>query len=101
MTILPMRIDISLNVSRQEFNLLVEQNQHDFSVDTAEAINVNTVDLPEYEGPYEVTPKVDDQTLETKDKWMSDNVHVKEIPYYETSNIQNGLTVFIANSIDD
>ena len=99
MTILPMRIDISLNESRQEYELQAEQNRHDFSVNSAESILVNN--YRDYEGPYEVTPKVTDQTLGTKNKHMLDDVHVKEIPYYETSNVYNGLTVFIGGSLDD
>ena len=57
-------------------------------------INVNS-DLVIYDGSYEVTPSVDSQTLFTKDKTMSDNVTVKSIPYYETSNEQNGKTIYI------
>ena len=38
------------------------------------------VDVPEYEGPYEVTPKVDAQTLETAGKVMKENIKVDKIP---------------------
>lgn len=50
---------------------------------------------PPYEGPYEVIPKTVDQTLQTKQKSMVDDVTVKEIPYVEVSNIF-GTTVSIA-----
>ena len=102
MTILPMRIDISLGESRQEYNLEVEQSTTELSLDTAESITVSISDaIPEYEGSYIVIPDTQSQTLETKDKKMTDDVLVREIPYYETSNPQNGLTVYIANSLDD
>lgn len=39
-----------------------------------------------YKGAYEVTPKRVDQTLPTKEKTMSQDVLVHEIPYYETAN---------------
>lgn len=39
-----------------------------------------------YEGPYEVVPKRQDQTLPTKDKTMNADVLVHEIPYYQTAN---------------
>lgn len=39
-----------------------------------------------YAGPYEVVPKRADQTLPTKDKTMSADVLVHEIPYYQTAN---------------
>ena len=99
MTILPMRIDISLNESRQEYDLQLEQSQYDFSIDPAESILVNN--YSDYDGPYIVTPKIIDQTLNTRDKHMLDDVLIKEIPYYETTNVQHGLTVFIGSSLDD
>ena len=48
-----------------------------------------------FTGSYEVTPKVEAQTLETKDKLMSEDVHIKSIPYYEVSNPQGGTTIII------
>lgn len=48
-----------------------------------------------YEGTYVVTPMVDtEQTLLTADKIMADDVTVRAIPYYETSN-QYGKTIYI------
>lgn len=101
MTILPMRIDISLGESRQEYDLEVEQSTTELSLDTAESVAVNIFEVPEYEGSYVVIPDTQSQTLETKDKRMADDVLVREIPYYETTNQQNGITVYIANSLDD
>lgn len=48
-----------------------------------------------YAGPYVITPKAEEeQTLPTKSKKMASDVLVKEIPYYETSNVA-GTTVYI------
>lgn len=47
-----------------------------------------------YEGEYDITPKAEKQTLETKDKAMKQNVTVAEIPYHEVSN-DTGTTVII------
>lgn len=61
----------------------------------------STPGLDLYGGPYEVTPKAwDAQVLETEGKLMSDDVTVFRVPYYETSNLYNGLTVFIAEDIN-
>ena len=49
-----------------------------------------------YDGDYEVLPAVDAKKLETKHKFMQDNVTVLAIPYYEVSNDQNGFTAIIA-----
>lgn len=49
-----------------------------------------------YEGPYEVIPKPWlDQVLPTKDKTMTDDVTVFEVPYAEVAN-PHGTTVTIA-----
>ena len=49
-----------------------------------------------YDGDYIVKPlPFDSQTLETKYKTLTENVVVLEIPYFETTNLSNGLTVYI------
>ena len=47
-----------------------------------------------YSGDYTITPKVQSQTMYTRNKKMEDNVTVLAIPYYETSNLK-GKTVYI------
>lgn len=51
--------------------------------------------LPDYTGDYEVTPKLTDQTLPTKDKSMTDDVVVKEVPVARVSNPSGGKTCTI------
>ena len=53
-----------------------------------------------YDGSYEITPSVQDQVLYTKSKLMKDDLKVREIPYYETSNLK-GITVYIGDSLED
>lgn len=49
-----------------------------------------------YLGPYRVIPKAfQEQILKTKEKSMTDNVTVEEVPYTEVSNVE-GTTVIIA-----
>ena len=52
--------------------------------------------LPSYEGEYVVTPKIEEQTLETKNKSLVEDVTVLAIPYSEVTNPQGGETVNIA-----
>lgn len=53
-----------------------------------------------YQGPYEVTPRAfNSVVLPTNDKTMTDDVTVFEIPYWETSNLFDGKTVYIANEV--
>lgn len=52
-------------------------------------------DYPQaYNGEYEVTPRSYEQYLGTNDKYMLDDVTVKQIPYFETSN-DYGETIYI------
>ena len=53
-----------------------------------------------YAGSYEVTPKVDAQTLPTAKKIMLENVQIHEIPIFEVSNQADGETVYIGTEVD-
>lgn len=54
-------------------------------------------DITMYEGDYEVTPKVDEQTLPTADKLLLEDVKIKKIPYFEVSNNSGGITASIGD----
>lgn len=55
----------------------------------------------EYQGRYETVSKAFcDSYLETKNKRLRKNIRVKEIPYYETSNPSDGVTVYIGGDIE-
>ena len=51
--------------------------------------------LPDYDGDYEVVPKLIDQVLPTKDKSMTNDVVVKEVPVARVSNPSGGKTCII------
>ena len=56
---------------------------------------------PVYDGDYEVIPLAfQDIILPTKDKKMMGDVVVKKVPYYETSNLSGGVTVYIAGKVE-
>lgn len=55
---------------------------------------------PPYSGDYEVTPNAfNAQVLPTANKLLMQDVIVQKIPYYETSNVQEGITVYIAEEV--
>lgn len=61
-------------------------------------MSVRPTALP-YTGDYEVTPKTQAQVLQTAGKTMVKNLVVNAVPYHETSNQSNGLTVHIAEEV--
>ena len=64
--------------------------------DMDEYIRMVTESLPEYDGAYEVTPKLAAQVLATRGKAMVEDVTVDEIPSYRVTNPSGGYTVVIA-----
>ena len=53
-----------------------------------------------YDGAYEVTPRAHNEViLATKNKMMAEDVTVRKVPYYETSNLFDGKTAYIAEEI--
>ena len=48
-----------------------------------------------YSGPYEVIPRKVEQTLETSDKLLTDDVTINAINYSQVDNPSGGLTVNI------
>ena len=87
--------DIDLAVIDQVFDFDVGTDETiDFDLATAIEIGGGA---PTYAGPYTVTPRpFDPVELETRDKLMADNVVVLKVPYYETSNLFDGKTAYIA-----
>lgn len=51
--------------------------------------------LPDYTGEYRIIPKVTEQTLDTRDKSLRDDMVVSEIPLTKVSNPKGGKTAII------
>ena len=57
----------------------------------------SAVGVDVYDGDYLVIPKAyDEQVLETANKLLLEDVTVTKVPYYETSNLFDGKTAYIA-----
>lgn len=52
-----------------------------------------------YDGKYSVTPRVTEQTLPTKHKVMTDNMTIREIPFFNVSNTSGGSTAYIGSEV--
>ena len=77
-------------------------NEMDIDIEIEESPIINlTIEegsggtLPYYNGPYSAIPRKVEQTLETKNKSMRDDVTIDPINYSETINPQGGNTVVI------
>ena len=84
-----------------DIDLLPENNVFDISLsadcsfDLEVGYGVGVDKYPQYRGEYTATPKVIDQTFETKKTSMEHDFVVSKITYLETPNIGNGLTATI------
>lgn len=85
----PDRLDVRFDSSEQNIPIRFK----DFQQSTV----APEVEL--YVGAYEITPKVDEQLIPTAQKFMTRNVTVKKIPYFDVGNTAGGSTVYIANEV--
>ena len=82
------------------FGMVFEETREDFCADFSGDLRVTVIDnIAPYIGEYEVTPKVMEQTLETENKRMTEDLTVKKIPYFEVSNLTGGNTVYIGSEV--
>lgn len=58
-------------------------------------LEAGEAELDYYEGSYEVIPKTTSQTLETAQRFLTEDVTVCEIPYAEVANNSGGNTVYV------
>lgn len=81
------RVDIAFRDDKKTFNTVFNSYQE------------TQKDVIAYLGEYEVEPSVKNQSiLETKGKLMIDDVTVKKLPLFKTSNESGGVTVYIGRS---
>lgn len=93
-----LRIEVR-NAPRQRIDLVNTGVNQNVGV-TSDVITVPVYkDIPEYQGVYDVTPKVVEQRMETKDKVMRYDVTIKSIPFFNVSNTSGGSTVYIGNEV--
>lgn len=91
---------ITLTVAVTEQADLRLDNEQTVTLETEAVTYVPAGEI--YDGEYIVTPKAHNaQVLATEGKVMNDNVTVLKVPYYETSNVYDGKTIFIAEDLNN
>ena len=66
------------------------------STSTGNPVVREYIEYPAYEGPTEVTPSQETQTLETKNKRMTDNVTINPIPSNYGLITWDGTTITVS-----
>lgn len=93
-----------LEVASSEESYLIDINSEettsniDFDMDIRFVMRAGDAD--EYSGPYHVIPEFYDQSLPTKDTYLSDDVTVESIFVNRVSNLAGGKTVFIGGTFN-
>lgn len=88
-----MKLKVNFNEVDSYISTKFIQTKCTFNTNFGEIFQIRTDD--KYEGNYNVIPRVYQQTLETKDKLMLDDVTVEIIPLSRVINLSNGYTVTI------
>ena len=99
---LPIKVNLRVQENKVQFPLTISNNNEyiEFASDTK--IDVHITGGSKYEGEYLITPLAyDDQILETKNKTCEEDIVVKKIPKWETSNPSGGYTLYIAEEIQN
>lgn len=86
-------------VIKNQYGVLKGKIQSEISISATVRYPID-VRIPTYDGNYQVVPKSTEQLLSTKDKQMTDDVTIKAIPYFETSNEEDGVTIFIGSEVE-
>lgn len=55
-----------------------------------------------YDGEYKIVPRIfEKQVLPTSNRVLKEDVVVKEVPFYETSNDSGGITAYIGKDVEN
>lgn len=98
-----MQINVQFKQSNMKLAAELQLNTGSIQLDAAFA-DYQEVTLQKeadpYTGAYEITPAVESQTLPTAQKLMTQDMQIKAIPYFETSNNSDGKTVYIGSEVE-
>lgn len=86
--------------TEQRFSLSLKESNQAFKTNCGEVHKVvEYIGGELYEGDYTVTPKVEAQTIPTKDKVLTEDMKVRAIPFFNVSNTSGGNTVYIGSEV--
>ena len=95
-----MNISVKFTEISKTLPVKVEDNLENLATSVGEVQTVTKYIGGEvYEGNYEVTPKLEAQSLPTKNKVLTDDVTVKSIPIFRVTSPSGGTTLYIAKEM--
>lgn len=106
------RFNVRFNQTDQRIEVQFIQKKHNFpiefkSIDRRFELGFGVVSLVTarpgvnyYEGSYKAVPQVTAQTLETKQKFLINDITICEIPYFDVTNTAGGSTVYIGKECE-
>ena len=96
-----MKFEVKFLQNDRSFFTDLHTDSQKIDTEFSEFQEVSVIDeIEAYDGPYVITPAIDSQVLPTAQKRMTDNMTVKAIPYFQTSNPQMGETVYIGSEVE-
>lgn len=96
-----MRFEVKFLQNGRSFFTDLHTDSQKIDTEFSEFQEISVIDeIEAYDGPYVVTPAIDSQVLSTAQKRMTENMTVKAIPYFQTSNPQMGETVYIGSEVE-
>lgn len=95
-----MRFDVTFRELDKKLNVDFRTRNEQIKVDFKHLQVVSdNVGVDYYKGDYTVTPKVEKQEIATRKKFLTENVKIKEIPFFEVGNSEGGDTVYIGSEV--
>lgn len=94
-TIKPLKITVEFQDNEKKIPISFSEDEFvDVSFENAYEISPSKP-IESYTGPYQITPHSYEQTLETTQKKMNQNLTIRKIPYAPVANASGGITVTI------
>lgn len=90
-----MILDVVFQLDQALVSVDFSEGTHQINIDFGEIHKVGNDDIPIYDGSYEVTPTLNDQSLATAGHLMAEDLMIEPIPIYVVSNNSGGTTVTI------
>jgi hypothetical protein len=88
-------LELSVELDQKVISLEIsDDNTHQMEIESPIVIQ-QVDDSEKYEGEYTITPKFTEQILETKNKFLKDDIDVEAISVSRVTNLSGGTTVYI------